>query len=353
MSASLETQNGIVLPATIQPSQQDLQSDPDDGSSSLSDIEDKEAEQEDLESFGSDDENKSQYDQPVEDGVGMDEEANDSEAETERLDDSPHKLRMQRDVVINSQTESRIYERSPSKLQEAFTADGDDDVDDLSDAPSIPESAKSLTTDKTDNDLKTTDTPLELFAGDEQQARNIGDRNNKKRKRSQLVDRGSAGADDAEEHARKRKGSVARHNEEYAIDDTTSTNGDPQASNPMIGEMSDAESGGHHSEHERADHNDAHEDGTDDEAPGTRTTEEVSPSKAGQVTESTKDSTKQVADTGDEHGVEEAAVDEPDHESREGEDADDMADAEADEAEAALKNEEERTFSVAYSWSLH
>src|SRR5436309_1038503 len=116
MSASVDRRTDSTLPAAYPPSDEAL-SELDDGSSSLSDIEDKETEQDELD--GGDFENDVESD------------ANDTEAETERLENSPHNQRKLKDVVLNSQDESRMYERSPNKLQHPFRVggDGDDDQD--------------------------------------------------------------------------------------------------------------------------------------------------------------------------------------------------------------------------------
>lgn len=91
-------------PAAALPVSTDTQSEIGDGSSSLSDIEDKEADQDEFEDdiperaaaevAGAQDTDPND--------IEIDSIANDSEAETERLHDSPHSAHRRKDVVLNS-----------------------------------------------------------------------------------------------------------------------------------------------------------------------------------------------------------------------------------------------------------
>ncbi|KAJ1333853.1 Sds3-like [Microdochium nivale] len=59
--------------------------------------------------------------------------ANDTEAETERLYDTPRVPTRQKDVVLNEQAEGRVYERTPSKLRHQDPTHDDDDDDEIDD----------------------------------------------------------------------------------------------------------------------------------------------------------------------------------------------------------------------------
>ena len=119
--------------------------------------------------------------------------ANDTEAETERLYDTPQHQR-QRDVVVDQYNDGQIFEHTPSKLRRTAAAHGADDESILEDAASeasdgsvAPESPSKIATTK--------DTSVD----DEHQH----DSHDRKRKRSLATDNS-----ESEQPLRKRTGSV-------------------------------------------------------------------------------------------------------------------------------------------------
>jgi hypothetical protein len=360
MSVSVDQLGENVLPASFATAQ-DARSDLGDGSSSLSDIEDKEADQDDIEDGDSEEDIEDDLDNEDENDVDMESDANDSEAETERLDNSPHKLRKQKDVVLSSRAESQTYERSPSKLQHESTADGEGDeeeeeeeeeeIDDLSEEEgSIDESVKSFPPDDAELDSTTATTSLENSSGE---GKTLGvpiDTASKKRKRSLLPERRSIEPDDPEEPARKRTGSAAGRGEEYAIDDAASTNGDIGTSNPISGDISDAESDVDDG-NEEDEHINVEDDQTldDDTAETAKLTEDLkTKAERKRASKLRKDGGLEPNFESVDDPAERPASQNPEAEVGDGEEIEDGIDHELDEAEAALKNEEERKLLV--SW---
>jgi hypothetical protein len=334
MSASVEQLGESALSTAL--NSQDALSEIGDGSSSLSDIEDKEAEQDELE--GADFENDDDSD------------VNDSEAETERLENSPHKQRKLKNVVLSSKTESQTYERSPSKLQNQFRADAEDDddndVDNLSDDEvSLDESTKSPGLEGAEQDLTTATTSLEASSEGKGSIAAL-DTASKKRKRSQLIEPGSIDMNDLDEPARKRTGSVVVAADNFTIDNTASANSDQETSNPISGNMSDEESPDQPDDEEDESHEQIEEEfGAEDEAAGPINVRENSPPKSDKKKGWKKRGT---SENGIENPVmeqrddpnESSTIDRPTKDAVETEDLEDTADG--DEAEAAIKNEEER-----------
>ncbi|KAG0647857.1 hypothetical protein D0Z07_5729 [Hyphodiscus hymeniophilus] len=198
-----------------------------DGSSSLSDIEDK--------------------DEPEQDADGSDEELsnvsdaeNDSEAETERLEESPNKIRTQQDVVLSSQNGAQVYNQSPSKLHNQIIPedqDEEEDDDQLSDDEiSLKESPKSSLHE--DPEPTTAATSLEDSAGEGKQLLSTIDPDTRKRKRSIMA--GSGLADDDDGPLRKRTGSIMAPADEYAVEDDEHPEEEEEAdtSNPHSGNIS-------------------------------------------------------------------------------------------------------------------
>jgi hypothetical protein len=336
MSASVEKLGESAMSITL--NSQDALSEIGDGSSSLSDIEDKEAEQDELEGADSDNDDECN--------------ANDSEAETERIENSPHKQRKLKSVVLNSKAESRTYERSPSRLQNQFTVgaedDDDNDANNLSDDEvSLDESTKSQGLEGTERDLTTATTSLEA-SSEGKGSITVLDATSKKRKRSQLTESGSVDMNGLEEPARKRTGSVVAAADDFAIDDTASANGDPETSNPISGNMSDVESPDLPDDEEDENHEQIEEEfGADDETTGPSDAREDSVQKSDKKRDWKKRGTsengiknpvmEQCDDT-----IETSLTDMPTKDVVEAEDLEDAADIEGDEAEAAIRNEEER-----------
>lgn len=301
-----------------------------DGSSSLSEIEDKDGDQDD-EADGSDDLSNISDDE------------NDSEAETERLEESPNKFRPHKDVVLSSHNDNQSYDRTPSKLHNQITADDqeeDDDEEPLSDADvsnESPESPKSSARDETDHDHPTAPTSLEDSSVE---SKNILlsaiEADTRKRKRSIMA--GSGLEEDIGEPLRKRTGSVMTPGDEYAIEEGAPGDEDADTSNPISGNISGDE-GGVVQEEEVAE--ETEEPAPADNEPQDAADIPASPKKRGRKK-------KKVVQNGINSHIEDLeslpnaeVVVNGDDDGRDIEE--DNVDNEGDdEAEAALKNEEER-----------
>lgn len=314
----------------------DVDVDGDDGSSSLSDIEDKDPEQ-DEDAEGS------------EELSNISDEENDSEAETERLEESPNKFRPQQDVVLSSHSNNQIYDRSPSKLHNQIIPNRQDDEDDddpLSDDDisinESPESAKSSPHDGPDP--PTAPTSLEDSSGDNKKMLSVIEADTRKRKRSIMA--GSGLDEELGEPLRKRTGSVMTPADEYAIEDDINHDEEVDTSNPISGNISGDEGGAAQEDEPREE---VDEPVADDENAAETPDILTSPKKRGRKK---KDYRFENGEDGLEENpevvAEESAVN-GDDEDRNGEE--DIADNEGDdEAEAALKNEEEREFSYGFSF---
>lgn len=124
-------------------------------------------------------------------------EGNDTEAETERLYDTPQHHR-QRDVVVDQYNDGEVFEHTPSKLQRTAMVDEDDeqaDAESIADDGASSPSGKSDTAGSPRKNATTKDTSVD----DEQQQ----DSQDRKRKRSLAHDNS-----DSEQPLRKRTGSV-------------------------------------------------------------------------------------------------------------------------------------------------
>jgi hypothetical protein len=171
---------------------------------------------------------------------GSEEEENDSEAETERLEESPNKIRTHKDVVLSSHNNNQIYERSPSKLHNQIIPNNqqNEEDDELSDDDlSMNESPKSSIHDEADPGLPTAPTSLEDSAGEGKRTLSIIDADTRKRKRSIMAGNGL----DEEEPLRKRTGSIMNTGDDFAIDDEDQEEAD--VSNPISGTISGDEGG--------------------------------------------------------------------------------------------------------------
>ena len=338
MSASVDQRSDGALPAAFPPSD-DALSELDDRSSSLSDIEDKEPEQDELD--GAESENDIEYD------------ANDSEAETERLDNSPHNQRKLKDVVLSSQVESGTYERSPSKLQHQFQieADGDDDdqdMDELSDDDmSVDKTPKSPGSEGVEQEPTTATTSIEDSSGDGKlSVAALEAAASKKRKRSLLPDPGTSGANEMEEPARKRTGSIGAPDHEYAIDDTASVDGEMETSNPISGNISDVDSLDPQDDEEDENQQQAHdENGVENGEKATNGLvdgigSEIERKRGWKKRRSPANDVEEADVERGEDANEGAVVERPGHEPVETEEAEEATEVEGDEVVA--KNEEER-----------
>lgn len=335
-------------PAAALPVSTDTQSEIGDGSSSLSDIEDKEADQDEFEDdiperaaaevAGAQDTDPND--------IEIDSIANDSEAETERLHDSPHSAHRRKDVVLNSRVESRTYERSPSKLHKSYHAAEaeEDDLEDYSDDEMSHDG--SANTANVNEDVQPNDLmPLEV-SGDVSISLPTHDSFNKKRKRSLLPDRRSPDLDELEEPARKRMGLVG-HIDDFAVDDAASGMEDNATSNIISGELSEMDSDAEvEDERLEVQSDDEHENSVKIEP---TVFSRTNIGKVGADSEHHRRSRSrksggrdnaeaQLAEEGREHIIDANEASHVEDEEQEIE-----ADMEADETEAALRNEEERT----------
>lgn len=123
--------------------------------------------------------------------------ANDTEAETERLYDTPQNQR-HRDVVVDQYNDGQIFEHTPSKLRGTAAADGEHDQ---ADNESIPEDAASEASDGSDADETPSKGPTTKDTSVDDDHRH--DSQDRKRKRSPATDNS-----DPEQPLRKRTGSV-------------------------------------------------------------------------------------------------------------------------------------------------
>lgn len=299
-----------------------------DGSSSLSEIEDKDGEQDE--------------DAEVSDDLSnISDDENDSEAETERLEDSPHKLRPHKDVVLSSHNEDQTYQRSPSKLHNQITADGQDveeDEEPLSDEDisihESPDSPKSSVHDEPEREPVTAPTSLEDSSGEGKTMLSAADADTRKRKRSIMG--GSGLDDDPDEPMRKRTGSVMTPGDEYAIEEDPHQDEEAEMSNLTSGNIL-ADGGG--VTHEEDVPEDTEEPvAAEEDVP--ETTEIVSPKKRGRKKKRGTENGIHNHEDEQEVVAEGQAALNGDDEARNGEE--DHADNEAEDAEVVQKNEEER-----------
>ncbi|KAI1416967.1 Sds3-like-domain-containing protein [Hypoxylon sp. FL1857] len=107
-------------PLTIPPPPIEPLSD-DDGSSPLSDVEDKDADPEDMHALHDTTPNNRDEDASSPDDLS---DANDTEAETERLYDTPRNPTRHKDIVLSQEAGGQTYERTPSKLRRHITRTG-------------------------------------------------------------------------------------------------------------------------------------------------------------------------------------------------------------------------------------
>lgn len=288
-----------------------------DGSSSLSEIEYRDINQ-DEEAEASDDRSNES------------EEENDSEAETERLEQSPNVIRTHKDVVLSSANDGQVYERSPSKLNKQILINDQDDEEEedvLSDDDvSLHESHKSSVHGDA-VEPTTVGTSLEDSSGEGKRHLLTADADTRKRKRSIMA--GSGLEDDIEEPLRKRMGSVMISGNDYAIEDEDQPDEEADTSNPISGNISGEEGA-------------ENEDDVPDEVEEPAVVEEEVPEPTEIIISPKKRGRKKKKPV--ENGINSH------HDGREatlegsmalnGEE--EVAENEGDEAEVALKNEEER-----------
>ncbi|RDW60217.1 hypothetical protein BP5796_11823 [Coleophoma crateriformis] len=206
--------------------------DGDDSSSSLSELGEPDAEQEEgTFSYETGDNGDAEDIEDVEDNA--------SEASTERLEDSPRKARQTQDLILNAN--SHLIERSPSKLKHHITMEdlqaeeeeGLNSEDENDDAiVSENESVGSSDHDEREREEPvTTATTLEDSSSEGKKSASINDLDSKKRKRSIMAGSGL----DFEEPVRKRTGSVMTPGDDYAIEDEEPHDDEVDTSNPISG----------------------------------------------------------------------------------------------------------------------
>ncbi|KIM97699.1 hypothetical protein OIDMADRAFT_167767 [Oidiodendron maius Zn] len=286
-----------------------------DGSSSLSEIEYRDNPQ-DEETEASDDRSNES------------DEENDSEAETDRLEQSPNLVRTHKDIVLSSANDGQIYERSPSKLNNQILADdqGDDEEEDVlsDDDISLHESHKSSVQGDTAEPI-TVATSLEDSSGEGKRTLSAVDADTRKRKRSIMA--GSGLDNDIEEPLRKRTGSIMTPGDDYAVEDEEQPDEEGDTSNPISGNISGEEGG----ENEEDVPDEVEEPAVAEEAPET-TEITVSPKKRGRKKKKPVENGVNSHDEEQEAPLEETTAVNGD---------DEIVENDGDEAEAAMKNEEE------------
>lgn len=159
-------------------------------------------------------------------GSDLDSAANDTEAETERLYDTPRNQR-QRDVVVDQFNRGQVFEHTPSKLRSAAAAGGIDDNESVSgDDASDVSSADEL------DDSPTKKLKRANAVGEDDDSKQ--DSQGRKRKRSSGPDQS-----ESDQPLRKRLGSVAAASDD---DDETGTNDDEKlAAQLRTGQHSDGD----------------------------------------------------------------------------------------------------------------
>lgn len=304
-------------PLTIPPPPIEPLSD-DDGSSPLSDVEDKDPDPDDLHGLQGATPNDRDEDASSPDDLS---DANDTEAETERLYDTPRNPTRHKDVVLGPPGDGNVYERTPSKLrrlnrgQNADENDGPPSEEDVSMASSPPGP-------ETKSPRKRFSPILDILA----EAAASQEAESKKRKRSSMP----AENPDSSQLSRKRTGSVPVPSRQDMDGDT-----------PMADEE-DTSLHAHSVEHsaDEATHTAAGEEGGDDDAQGAHSDQEVIPKKQTRSGSKKLKAAEQSIETDEPpEGVAGGAGTEEDG-AHAGED--EQADVD-EEAEAAHKNEEERT----------
>ncbi|KAI1505278.1 Sds3-like-domain-containing protein [Biscogniauxia marginata] len=305
-------------PLTIAPPPIEPLSD-DGGSSPLSDVEDKDADTDDLHDLTNltnnhrDNEGSS---------PGELSEANDTEAETERLFDTPQNATRRKDVVLSQSAEGRIYERTPSKLRQHKNAvgEGDDDEDgplsdeDASMASSPPAQAREAS--------ETIQSPtLDILA----EAANK-EAENRKRKRSPVPVEMSK----SEQTLQKRADSLTAASRQTTGGDTVMADEENPSSNTNSGEHS-ADEGINAT---------AGDDEVDETAPEVHSDKDVSPRKQTRSSSKRLKGPEEPVEGGGptEEGIDGVAPDEDG--AHTGDDEHMEVDVD-EEAEAAHKNEEE------------
>ncbi|KAJ8132540.1 hypothetical protein O1611_g1089 [Lasiodiplodia mahajangana] len=213
-------------PLSIPPPQIEPLSD-DDGSSPLSDVEDKDEDPDDLPDEGNLTNNEND-DFSFPDNQS---DANDTEAETERLYDTPQQTTRHKDVIFDRSAAETVYERTPSKLRQrpkALSRTGghqhtplsDDDIS-MASSPPLP---------PTESLEKLPSPTLDILA----QAAVTQEVESRKRKRASLPTE----ATELDQPPRKRADSVPPADQAAVDGDATMVDEDDPSSNTNSGEHS-------------------------------------------------------------------------------------------------------------------
>ncbi|KAI1141919.1 Sds3-like-domain-containing protein [Hypoxylon sp. FL0543] len=305
-------------PLTIPPPPIEPLSD-DDGSSPLSDVEDKDADTEDLHAPNDTIPNNRDEDASSPDDLS---DANDTEAETERLYDTPRNPTRHKDIVLTQEADGQTYERTPSKLRRHISrtevGKNEDDRPLFEEEMSI---ASSPPAQETKTPPKRQSPILDILAEATSQ-----EAESRKRKRSSMPTENS----ETPRLSRKRTGSVPAPNRQDMDGDTPMQDEEDPSSHTNSGEHSADE----------ALNVAAGEDDGDDPPQAIQSDPEVIPKKQTRSGSKKLKATEQAME-GDEppEGLTGAAVPQEDG-AHTGEDEQVEADVD-EEAEAAHKNEEE------------
>ncbi|OLN97014.1 Transcriptional regulatory protein DEP1 [Colletotrichum chlorophyti] len=231
-------------PPALSPGQATLDHDDSNISSPLSDVEDKDGEGESLDGMQLD--HRPDLDEALDSDSNLSE-ANDTEAETERLYDTPQAQR-HKDVVVNQFNDGQVFERTPSKLQKTFSVDTIDDGDDdsLSDRDDVSMTSSRGDEGSPSRPKKSTEHP---FVEDHPES---GD--NKKRKRSPVAESSEPGQPSRKrtgsvvpQEQNQRKGGVEMHDDE--VPSTNSHSGDHSANEDHVPELPSTKRGSSRENH--------------------------------------------------------------------------------------------------------
>lgn len=308
-------------PLSIPPPQIEPLSD-DDGSSPLSDVEDKDEDLEDLhagEHLVSNENDDVSF-------PGNQSDANDTEAETERLYDTPQRTTRHKDIVLDRLANPTMFERTPSKLRLGVRAlarrNGDQDVpmspDDASMASSPP--AQPI-----ESPEKLQSPTLDILAA----AAATQEAESRKRKRSSLPTE----APEADRPTRKRTDSISAADHAAVNGDVTMVDEDDPSLHPNSGEHSADEGIDTMAGEDEPEPDEPVQEARSDHNTNVRK-QTRSSSRKFKSTDETAEADVPTGESLDGTGPE-------DEETRTGEDEHIEADVD-EEAEAAQKNEEER-----------
>ncbi|KAI1077083.1 Sds3-like-domain-containing protein [Whalleya microplaca] len=297
----------------------------DDGSSPLSDVEDKDGDPDGL--HGLDNLAPAHRDEEASSADELSD-ANDTEAETERLYDTPRNPTRHKDVILRPSADEQVHERTPSKLRQQTTtatttikgAEDDDDEPLSEEAASIASSPPAQVTEASKDSKELQSPTLDLLAEAANQ-----EAESRKRKRSSMPVENS----EPPQPLRKRTSSVPTPSRQDADGDTAMADEEEPSTNTNSGEHS-ADEGVNVAVAEEVGDEPAREAQSDHETQPKKQTRSGSKKLKG-----SEQSTE--GDRPPEGGVDKTAPEEATHAGD-----DEHAEADVDgEAEAAHKNEEE------------